>query len=155
MFIIIVFWLVCNRPCGLLYFILLSIFTPLFLPSSSVCLSYFILAVPMRECLGKQSCTSSNFQIEFFSLVQEKHYYRHSSWCGRANHSNKKKLYCKTIRFSINSFTGAVAHVADCWSSVMRRDFKPLPALLPVHFSSDDFNFYKVCQSRYVLDYND
>ena len=33
--------------------LLLSILTPLFLPSSSVSLSYFILAVPMRQCLGK------------------------------------------------------------------------------------------------------
>ena len=54
--IIIVFWLGCDRPSGLLLFVpalLLSILTPLFLPSSSVSLSYFVLAVPMRECLGK------------------------------------------------------------------------------------------------------
>ena len=43
--------------------LLLSILTPLFLPSSSVPLSYFILAVPMRECLGKHSCMSSPFPI--------------------------------------------------------------------------------------------
>ena len=36
---------------------LLSILTPLFLPLSSVSLSYFILAVPMREFWGKHSCT--------------------------------------------------------------------------------------------------
>ena len=55
-FIIIVFWL------GLLLFVpalLLSTLTPLFLPSSSVSLSYFVLAVSMRECLGKHSCMSS------------------------------------------------------------------------------------------------
>ena len=40
-----------------------SILTPLFLLSSSVSLSYFILAVPMRECLGKHSCMSSPFPI--------------------------------------------------------------------------------------------
>ena len=34
----------------------------LFLPSS-VTLSYFILAVPMCECLGKHSCMSSSFPI--------------------------------------------------------------------------------------------
>ena len=39
--------------------LLLSILTLLFLPSSSVSLSYFVLAVPMRECLGKHSCMSS------------------------------------------------------------------------------------------------
>ena len=59
---IIVFWLGCDRPSGFLLFVsalLLSILTSLFLPSSSVALSYFVLAVPMRECLGKHSCISS------------------------------------------------------------------------------------------------
>ena len=49
------------RPSGLLFFVpalLLSILTPLFLPSSSVSLYYFIHAVPIRECLGKHSCMS-------------------------------------------------------------------------------------------------
>ena len=66
LFIIIVFWLGCGRPTGLLLFVpalLLSIFTPLFSPSSSVSLSYFVLAVPMRECLGKHSCMRSPFPI--------------------------------------------------------------------------------------------
>ena len=51
-----------DRPSGLLLFVpalLLSILTPLFLPSSSVFLSYFVLAVPILECLGKHSCMSS------------------------------------------------------------------------------------------------
>ena len=43
--------------------LLLSILTPPFLPSSTVSLSYFIRAVPMRECLGKHSCMSSPFPI--------------------------------------------------------------------------------------------
>ena len=92
MYINIVFWLGSDRPSGLLSFVpalLISIFTPLFCVSSSVSLSYFILAVPMRECLGKHSCMSSPFPIvilngtcSFLSLVQEKinmpsgHYYR-------------------------------------------------------------------------------
>ena len=42
---------------------LLIILTPIFLLSSSVSLSYFILAVPMRECLGKYLCMSSPFPI--------------------------------------------------------------------------------------------
>ena len=37
--------------------------TALFCVSSSVWLSYFILAVPMRKCLGKHSCMSSSFPI--------------------------------------------------------------------------------------------
>ena len=36
---------------------------PLFLLSSSVSLSYFGLAVPLRECLGKNSCMSSTCPI--------------------------------------------------------------------------------------------
>ena len=62
LFIIIAFWLGCDRPSGLLLFLpalLLSIPTTLLLPSSSVSLSYFDLAVPMRECLGKHSCMRS------------------------------------------------------------------------------------------------
>ena len=92
MFIIIVFRLGCDKPSGLLLFVppvLFSILTPLFCVSSSVSLSYFILAVPMRKCLGKHSCTSSSFPIailngasSFLSVVQENinipsgHYYR-------------------------------------------------------------------------------
>ena len=86
MFVIIVFRLGCDRPSGLLLFVpavLFSILTP-----SSVSWSYFILAVPMRECLGKHSCMSSQFPIailngtSFLYLVQENinmpsgHYYR-------------------------------------------------------------------------------
>ena len=62
LFIIIVFCLGCDRPSGLLLFVpalILSILTPLFLPSPSVSLSYFVLAVPMLECLGKHSRMSS------------------------------------------------------------------------------------------------
>ena len=46
---------------GLHFFVpdlLLSMLTHLFL-SSSLSLTYFILAVPMRKCLGKHSCMSS------------------------------------------------------------------------------------------------
>ena len=81
MFVIILFWLGSDRLSGLLSFVpalLFSILTPPFCPSSTVPLSYFSLAVPMRECLGKQSCVSSPFPIatlngtsSFLSLVQE------------------------------------------------------------------------------------
>ena len=43
--------------------LLLSILTDFFLPFSSVSLSYFIIAVQMRECLGKHSCIRSTFPI--------------------------------------------------------------------------------------------
>ena len=55
---IIVFWLGCDRPSGLLFFVpvlLISTLTPLFLSSSSVSLSYLILAVPMRECVWENT----------------------------------------------------------------------------------------------------
>ena len=79
LFLIIIFWLGCDRPSGLVFFVpvlLLSILTPLFLPSSSVSLSYFVLAVPMLECSGKHSCMSAPFAIAilnctcFFPTVQ-------------------------------------------------------------------------------------
>ena len=63
-FIIIVFWLICDTPSGLLSFmptLFFSTLMSLFLPSSSVSISYFILAVPMHECLGKHSRMSSPF----------------------------------------------------------------------------------------------
>ena len=41
--------------------VLLSMLTHLL--SSSLSLLYFILAVPMRKCLGKHSCMSSQFSI--------------------------------------------------------------------------------------------
>ena len=55
---------------GLLSFVsavLLSTFILLFLFSSSVSLSNFYLAVPMRGCLGKHSCMSSPFPIAFLN----------------------------------------------------------------------------------------
>ena len=65
MFIILYFeWVVIGRQD--FFFVpafLLSILTPIFLPSSSVSLSYFILAVSMRECYGKHSRRSSPFPV--------------------------------------------------------------------------------------------
>ena len=58
-----------DRPSGILFFSCPPYFCPYnqhicsYLNSSSVSLSYFLLAVPKRECLGKHSCTSSSFPI--------------------------------------------------------------------------------------------
>ena len=112
MFINIVFWLGSDRLSGFLSFgpaVLFFILTPLFLPSSSVSLSYyFIIAVNMRECLGKHSCMSSPFPTAilngtsfFLSLVQDNlnipsgHCYRLCSWSGRSNYLIKNKKYSK------------------------------------------------------------
>ena len=83
MFIIIVFRLGCHRPSGGTFFYSCPLYFFPYSPLSSVrlrlshCLN-FILAVPMRECLGKHSCMSSLFPIailngtsSFLSLVQE------------------------------------------------------------------------------------
>ena len=43
--------------------VVLSIFTRVVLPFSSGSFSYFILAVPMCECLGKHTCMSSLFPV--------------------------------------------------------------------------------------------
>ena len=81
MFIIIVFLLGSCRPSGLRFFVpalLLSILTPLFLPTSSVFFSYYVhpCSVARHKCLGKHSCMSFPFPIAilngtcFFSTVQ-------------------------------------------------------------------------------------
>ena len=66
MFITILFSLGIVRPLGLLSVVpalLLSTLMPPFLLSLSVSVTYFIPAVPIRECLGKYSCMSSPFCI--------------------------------------------------------------------------------------------
>ena len=55
--------------------VLLSIVPPHFLPSS-VSMSYFILAVPMRECLGKHSSMSS-FPI---AILNDTCFFREAKW---------------------------------------------------------------------------
>ena len=61
MLIIIVFLLGSDRPSGLLFFRarFISVHTHSSLLTVFVCLSYFILALPMREYLGKHSCMRS------------------------------------------------------------------------------------------------
>ena len=68
---IIVFWLKCDRPSGLHFIRARFAFfhTPLFLPPSSISLSYFILAVPMRKCMGKHSWMSSPFLITILNAT--------------------------------------------------------------------------------------
>ena len=56
--------------------VLFSVYSLLFLLSSSVSLSYFILAVPMRKCMGKHSCLSSPL---FFSLCVSNENWEQSS----------------------------------------------------------------------------
>ena len=118
MFIIILFWLGCDSPSLLLLFVpalLPSTLTHLFLPSSPVSLSYFILAGPMCECLGKKLLHGFQFPMaipnvtsSFLSLVQENINMQsgHYSWSGRYRPSNKifdsKKIVMDKLLFKIN-----------------------------------------------------
>ena len=60
-----------------------SFHTLLFSPSFSVAMSYFILAITMRKCLGEHSCMSSTFPIamlnRFFSHCSAKTWIRSGS----------------------------------------------------------------------------
>ena len=72
LFIIIVFRIGCDRPSGLHFFraIFASFHTLTSLLVFFVCsLSYFILAVLMRKCLGKHSCMSSPFPIAILNAT--------------------------------------------------------------------------------------
>ena len=54
---------ICHRDSFFfLSYLTFFILNPLFL-SSSVSLSYFVLAEPMRVCLGKHPCMTSTFPI--------------------------------------------------------------------------------------------
>ena len=90
MFVIVVFWL--------------RIPTPLLLPSSSVSLSYFILAVPKLECLGKHSCMSCPFHI---AILNGKLFFRETIWSkwskcrlSKTNY-NIQKLWDKRIIYEM------------------------------------------------------
>ena len=73
--IVIVFWLGLFRPSGLLFSfvpaLLLSILISLFLPSSYISLSYFILAVPMCECENTRAW-DPHFLSPYWMVLSEK-----------------------------------------------------------------------------------
>ena len=61
-----------SQASGLLFFVstlLLSIFTLFFLPSSSVSLSYFNLAVPMLKCSRAHMRMSTTFPVDELSRI--------------------------------------------------------------------------------------
>ena len=70
------FWLVpcasvgenisARDPISNCHALILSILTPLSLTTSSVSLCYFVLSVPIRQWLGKHSCTRSNFLLPYW-----------------------------------------------------------------------------------------
>ena len=103
-FIIIVFWLGCDRPSGLLLFVpavLFSILTPLFCVSSSVlfhscCSHAWVFGKTLVHEFPVSYSHILNGTSSFLSLVQENinmpsgHYYRLCSWSGRLKPSNEK-----------------------------------------------------------------
>ena len=60
-----------HVPIGYMPILLLFMLTSLFLPSSSASLCYFIIAVPMLECLGKHSFMRSTFPIAMMFFFHE------------------------------------------------------------------------------------
>ena len=76
-------------------------YQPLFLPSSS----YFILAVPMRECLGKHSCMSSPCPIAILNGTF--HFLRGAIVCNFGQsfvYENQIKLNSSPFCFLLNEF---------------------------------------------------
>ena len=77
---------------------LLKKLAPLFLPPSSVSLSCFILAVPMRECSGKHSCTSSTFPVAILNgtlfFFEKRHDRNGRSLLTKTNYTNNNYIGC-------------------------------------------------------------
>ena len=143
MFINIVFWLGWDRPSGLLSFVfalLFSILTSLFLPSSSVSLSYFILAVPIRECLGKHLCMSSSFPIAllndtfFFSRndMIEMVEVRLSKTSNNINNNNMWNFTISTVFFVVNFILVCLLAAHQCYIPVKCYGSPRWPFLLAI-----------------------
>ena len=83
--------------------------THLFL-SSSLCLSYLILAVPMHKYLGKHSCMSSSFPIvilndtSFFPTVQV-----HNENPARCGRNTDALVNLNTKQLTKSNFSGGVS----------------------------------------------
>ena len=121
MFIIIVFWFGSDRPSGLLFFVsalLLSLLKPLFLPSSSVALSYFILDVPMRECLRKRSCMSPPFPIGVLNGIPSFNAKRHGRRvaCQNLMYNNNHNCFGWEVN-KLNTKSTVLGFLEKTWSS--------------------------------------
>ena len=92
--------------------LLLSIHTLLFLPSSSVSSSYFILVVPMRACLGKHSCMRSHF----YSHTEWYLFFHKMRWASRSKRVTCQKL---TIITTIIMIIKGVDHWATYLNQLM------------------------------------
>ena len=161
LFIIIVFRLICDRPSGLLLFVpdvLFSILTPLFCVSSSVSLSYFVPAVPMRKCLRKHSCMSSSFPIvilndtSFFPTVQLQVHNENQARYGRntdalVNLSTKLNSSRRHHTSSFSSSDRRIGLTRGRWRSSCRVLARKLSLLVRIyiwHIVIYDINFKRV-----------
>ena len=79
--------------------LLLSMLMHLFL-SSSLSLSYFIFAVPMRKCLGKHSCMSSSYSTV---ILNDTTFFRQCNYkCTLCIQSKNWKQLCTSIPIPLN-----------------------------------------------------
>ena len=136
MLITIVFWFGCDRPSVLLFFLCPLCFfphSPLFLSSSSVSLSYFILAVPMRECLGKHSCMSSPFPI---AILNGTFFFRSVKAMNNWKRSAIKQILLLLDAYQVRSTQSRRKAVPWSWTAIDIR----IPTLL-VHERSPPSNY--------------
>ena len=102
--------------------LLFSLLTPFFVPTSSVALSYFILAVQIRECLGKHMGMSSSFPIAilngtcFFPTVQLQVY----NVCSIRREKVEMLVHLYTYTSKLNSFNVYFLFLVDVFICVFR-----------------------------------
>ena len=117
-----------------------SLLTPLSSPSSSVSLSYLILAVPMRECWGERSCMSSPFRIavlngKFFSFRITTWSKLSKSGLSETNYNNDSShITVLTMSlFSLSFLLFACATVREHTRAWVHFLFYPLPTITFFH----------------------
>ena len=164
MFIIIIFWLGCDRPSSrrpIFYSFIRARFTS-FHTHASLLASFPCFFILFHSCCSHAwvfektlvhefdgSYSHLNGTSSFLSLVQENinmpsgHYYRLCSWSGRSKPSNKKK---SLVRSSI-----VRSNVADCWVSlfliyvlVLKRPLHAFKLLIVVQSSFTSHLAYKL-----------
>ena len=135
--------------------LLLSILPPLFFPSSSVSLSYFILAVPMRECFWKTLV--HEFPISYSHTKWYLHFWEGKSPCfGRSfAYQNLiilllwKSMYTLELKQEY-SFSSTVVEVASFMAmTVLERHFSNryvMDILTDIHNKQCRNSFQKIPQ---------
>ena len=107
---------IAMRRRGIFFFaqaLLLSIHTPLFLLSSCVSLSYFNLALPMRQCLGRHSCMSSQFFIAilYYTLVFSRNEMIEMGLSKSKNNNNNNNIKNYQLQITKNIIQNFMLHI--------------------------------------------